>query len=392
MSDTLISQSFGTTAVSGSTPYGYWDSDEEFQDDAQRFAKHSSRRLGNDIIQVELTDHTFYACYEEAIEEYQSIVNTANFKYWLIDVIGKSTSSNLTHKYPIQSNEFVKDMAEPYARDSGISRKQTLYSASFTLNSEQQLYNILNYLPDIHTSSQVQIMDVLHYAPSSINRSLAAWYGGTENTQLAFSQEFGADFGLIGDATLFYLYPHTFTVQKAQQIELSDRIRRSAFGYEINDTTLRIYPVPTDAQQGLTIWFNYYIMPSDLSQRDTNWDISSENHDVIDVSNAPYQRMTYSEINPMGIRWIKRYAHSLAMETLGKIRIKYSTQPIPDAEITLDGDKLISDARENMQQLKEELIKDLEELDPFKAIQKKADAAEYAIKNQSLAPLGIYIG
>ena len=52
--------------------------------------------------------------------------------------------------------------------------------------------------------------------------------------------------------------------------------------------------------------------------------------------------MIYATINDVGKQWIRKYTLALAKEMLGYIRGKYSTLPIPNSEITLNGADLIS--------------------------------------------------
>jgi hypothetical protein len=60
------------------TPFGFYDEDVSFQIDAPRFADWASRRLGYPIVDVEMQDLQFYACFEEAISEYSAQVNQFN--------------------------------------------------------------------------------------------------------------------------------------------------------------------------------------------------------------------------------------------------------------------------------------------------------------------------
>ena len=55
----------------------------------------------------------------------------------------------------------------------------------------------------------------------------------------------------------------------------------------------------------------------------------------------------FSNIRDIGVQWIYKYALAAAKETLGLIRGKYSTIPIPGADITLNGIDLISQGRED---------------------------------------------
>ena len=86
------------SAVSGSTPFGFYDNDSEFQTEAPQFATWCARRLGYPIMSVELQDAQFYACLEESVSEYSAQVNQFNIKDNLLNLKGQPTGSNFTHK------------------------------------------------------------------------------------------------------------------------------------------------------------------------------------------------------------------------------------------------------------------------------------------------------
>ena len=60
------SSSFAT----GSTPFGFYDTDAEFQVDADKVSNFCARRLGYPLVDVELQDISFYAAFEEAVTTY----------------------------------------------------------------------------------------------------------------------------------------------------------------------------------------------------------------------------------------------------------------------------------------------------------------------------------
>ena len=68
------SSSFST----GSTPYGFYDTDTEFSGSGNhsvdKFSDWAAKRLGYPIVAIELQEAQFYACYEEAITEYSAQV------------------------------------------------------------------------------------------------------------------------------------------------------------------------------------------------------------------------------------------------------------------------------------------------------------------------------
>ena len=67
---TIYDGSAGT--INGNTPFGIYDSDTEFQTDGPKVADWCAKRLGYPIVDIEMQDVNFFACFEEAISEYSS--------------------------------------------------------------------------------------------------------------------------------------------------------------------------------------------------------------------------------------------------------------------------------------------------------------------------------
>ena len=120
----------------------------------------------------------------------------------------------------------------------------------------------------------------------------------------------------------------------------------------------------------------------------TNFDVGK----VTDPSNVPYKFLTYSEINSNGRQWIRKYALALSRELLGIIRSKYANLPLPNGEVSLDGEGLKAEGREEKSALVEELREFLESVSLTEQSRKSQEQAD---ANQSVlnkAPLKIYIG
>ena len=57
------------------TPFGIFDEDVQFQNEADAMVTFVKRKLGDDILSVELTKKQVWACFEESFLEYGSLVN-----------------------------------------------------------------------------------------------------------------------------------------------------------------------------------------------------------------------------------------------------------------------------------------------------------------------------
>ena len=108
------------SAVSGSTPFGLYDNDSEFQTEAPKFATWCARRLGYPIMSVELQDVQFYACLEESITEYSAQVNQFNIVDNLLTLKGQPTGSNFTHKNDTPTLGRQVRLAEQYGTEAGV--------------------------------------------------------------------------------------------------------------------------------------------------------------------------------------------------------------------------------------------------------------------------------
>jgi hypothetical protein len=95
---------------------------------------------------------------------------------------------------------------------------------------------------------------------------------------------------------------------------------------------------------------------------------------VSNLSNVPFGNITYRKINQMSRQWIRQYTLALCKETLGLIRSKFSSVPIPGSDVQLNGSDLISQGREDRTRLAESLSTTLDKLTYQKLLE--ADAAQ----------------
>ena len=83
----------------GETPFGFYDNDSAFQVDTELTANWCAKRLGYPLVDVELQAVNFFACFEEAINEYGAqlynfqIIN--NFQTFEGNATGSNFNNNL---------------------------------------------------------------------------------------------------------------------------------------------------------------------------------------------------------------------------------------------------------------------------------------------------------
>jgi hypothetical protein len=110
----------------------------------------------------------------------------------------------------------------------------------------------------------------------------------------------------------------------------------------------------------------------------------------------PLDNLPFSTINQPGRQWIRQYTLALSKELLGLIRSKFSTIPIPNADLTLNGEALVSQGREDKEKLQTQMKEFLANLTHQKLLEADANAAESLNKQLRYVPMplgkGIVIG
>ena len=380
------SSSFAT----GSTPFGIYDADTSFQIDAPKTADWCAKRLGYPIIDVELTSGSFFACFEEATSEYGAQVNQFNIRNNLDILKGAATGSNYSQKLVDGSSvPTIFRMAQSYGTLSGVGGNVDIKKAYIDITPGVQKYDLTTLSYDAATSqslsSSVQrdVVKVFYEATPAIARFFDPYSVGAQGT-LNLMSELG--FGNFSPAAQFLMMPLYEDVLRMQQIEFNDHIRKSAFSFNIVNNKLEIFPVPNDGTRA-RIYYEYF-------ERDTFENNSSIVQDgvVADYSNIRYDFIPYIKINEVGKQWIRKYTLALAKELLGAIREKYSSIPIPDGEVSLDGAALRAEAQVEKDELVKQLRENLEELGRKNQFEIRKNEADYHQDMLRKVPLKLYVG
>ena len=383
------SSSFAT--VTAPTPFGFYDDDNEFRDDADKVAVYCVQRLGYPLIDVELQNVNFYTCFEEAVSEYGAQLYTWQIINNMSNIIGTPTGSSLNQIPNPSSGQSGYNVASDYG--DSYSSELKIYSGSLEVKRGQPYYDLrLNTGSSVYTGSiaeKVKIKKIYHYAPAAINRYFDP-YAGTGTGIQSLMQAFG--FGNYSPGVNFMLMPMYFDVLKLQAIELNDQIRKSGYHFDLNaGRYLRLFPIPTS---DYTLWFDYTKDPMSTSAATGSGadqePISTAN--VTDLSNAPYENPIYKYLNSPARQWIRKYSLALAKEMLGGIRGKYQTIPIPGAETTLDYSRLLAEAESEKTALIEQLRTDLEANTRLSQLTRSNEESDAQQAYLTKVPYQIYVG
>jgi hypothetical protein len=117
---------------------------------------------------------------------------------------------------------------------------------------------------------------------------------------------------------------------------------------------------------------------------------------VSNMSNVPFGNLKFTKINSVGRQWVRQYVLSLSKELLGLIRSKFASVPIPGGDLQLNGADLISQAREEKENLRTKLTEMLDSLTYSAMLEDESTAADSLtnILNKIPIPNGraIFIG
>ena len=363
----------------GMTPMGYYDSDTVFQGEVDKVAKWCATRLGYPIQAVELNPIHFYSAFEEAISEFGAYVNSYNIKDNLIYMQGADLSGSIDYNDKKISKNFgnIISIAKEYGSEVGSGGTVSYKTGSILLQEGQQRVDLKTNFIDIYESgSTISIQKIINApVPASVRYLLPF-----------AAQDFSAGvfgFGKQSTATSMMMMPMHGDILRMQAVEFNDMLRRSQYSFTLRNNLLTIYPIPQEPRR---ILFEYFV------NEERNNPIKNTNDVVSDYSNAPYGNKQYKYINAVGKQWIKKYTLAVAMETLGNVRSKYSSIPIPNSDITLNGDALISSAENMKQSLIDELKEMLEALTTKSQMEAEQMKSELLSNTLKYMPTKIYIG
>ena len=382
------------------TPFGFFDSDSTFQSEADSMVLFVKRKLGDDVLSVELTKKEIWTCFEEACCEYSRLIHEMKITSDLTNVLGMSTgSTDLTNRYAKRTIEYLLRMAEPYATEAYIGGSHDATLGYVELVSGKQDYNIYSDIKDntsglgIYESmpsgskGKLKIVEIFHFEPLAAQHFLLNASNVTNFLATNFNYE------SYVNSTVFYVLPVFEDILRRGMLEQAFRVRRSNYSYEVLGGNIRIYPVPASDLQTGRMYIK--VMKPQSPMNPTSYTDDSI-YGISGPSNIPFGNIPFSTINQPGRQWIRQYTLALCKELLGLIRSKFSSIPIPNADLTLNGSDLVSQGRDDKDKLTTQMKEFLANLTNQKLLEIDALAAENLNKQLRYIPMplgkGIVIG
>tara|TARA_R110000868_G_scaffold54276_1_gene169928 strand:- start:2206 stop:3360 length:1155 start_codon:yes stop_codon:yes gene_type:complete len=370
----------------GDTPFGFYDTDSQFQTDSDKFAIFATRRLGYPIVDIELQDINFYTAFEEAITTYGNELFAYQAAQDFLSFQGAPITTATANHNLVQPNfASIIRLSDQYGVEAGVGGNVTYHSGAIDLTPGQQNYDLTVFAAKYGVAANdLEIKRVYYEAPPAIVKYFDP-YAGTGTGMMGMMDSFG--FGGMSPAINFMMMPINYDIQKLQAIEFNDQIRRSQYSFELVNNNLKLFPIPSTS---LTKMWVQYIKKSD---RNSPY-VDTDGIDVItNISQVPYSNPVYSTINSIGRQWIFEYGLSIVKEILGYVRGKYNnTIPIPGSDTQLNAPDLLSSAERDKAALILRLREYFAETSRDKLLERKASEADSLQKELNYVPFTIFVG
>tara|TARA_R110002110_G_scaffold55162_3_gene157611 strand:+ start:103 stop:1392 length:1290 start_codon:yes stop_codon:yes gene_type:complete len=405
-----------TAADSTNYPFGIYLTETSFISGASDQVAYTYKKLGGDVLDIELTIGNVYTAYEEAVLEYSYIVNIHQAKNVLSDLLGNTTGTfdqdgkltssesplssslnggDVSLKYPKFRFSYTQRTAEGISEKVGIGGTTNEYSASFETSTDTQDYDLqaVIYSASVDGGAmgaaftgsvgdkKVTIKRIFYKTPHSMWR-FYGYYGGL-NTVGNLST-----YGMYADDSTFEVIPPWQNKMQAMAYEDAIYTRNSHYSFELKNNILRINPIPSSGGPE-KFWVQFTVQTD-------SWEEESDRTANVDginnMNTLPFANIPFKNINSIGKQWIRRFALALTKEMLGQIRGKFSSVPIPGDAVTLNSSELLSQSSQEKDSLREELKTVLDELTYAKLAERDAAITDSTSKLLQNAPAGVYVG
>jgi len=405
--------SLTNAAAAANYPYGIYVGNTDFVSGAVDQVNYTYRKLGGDVLDIEITEKNVFAAYEEAVLEYSYIVNIHQAKNSMGSALGMTTGTfdhdgqhksdsphaddpNVALKYPKFEFGYVKQIGDKTATEVGLGGTDPIYSASFSRISGQQDYDLQALIQA--TSSDTKNSGIPYYGKIGNNRvTIRRVFYKTPHAMWRFYGYYGginaignlSTYGMFADDSTFEVIPTWQNKLQAMAYEDAIYSRNSHYSYEIKDNKLRLFPRPSTGSPK-RFWVEFTVKSDPWTE--STGSVKTGIKGVNNMNTLPFANIPYNNINSIGKQWIRRFTLSLSKEILGQVRGKFTTIPIPGNTVNLNASDLLSQAKEEQEKLREELKTVLSEMTYAKVEEEQAGMVKSANEILQTIPFGVYVG
>ena len=402
--------SLSLATTTANYPYGIYTSNTDFISGAVDQVNYTYRKLGGDVLDIEITQKNVFAAYEEAVLEYSYIVNIHQAKNTIGTALGATTGtfdhdgehksdspladkSDIALRYPKFQFGYLKQIGDATATEVGIGGTERIYSASWDTVAGKQDYDLQSVISSSANSSTSEFFGKMtgnkrvtvrkvYYKTAHAMWRFYGYYGGINAIGNL------STYGMYADDSTFEVIPPWQNKLQAMAYEDAIYTRNSHYSYELKDNRIRIFP-NLGTYSPTKFWVEFTI-------KTDPWDESGTSKTGVDgvnnMNTLPFANIPYANINSIGKQWIRRFALALTKEVLGQVRGKFASIPIPGNDVTLNASELLAQAKDEQDKLREELKTVLDELTYSKIEQDQATMVKAANEILQTIPYGVDVG
>lgn len=389
-----VSSSYANGVWPPPTPFGFYDNDSQFQTDANKVANFCALRLGYPIENVELQDINFWAGFEEATTVYGNELYAFQTRDNYLSLEGAPTSVDVNNDVVTPTFSSIVRLSQQYGEEAGAGGNVTWFKGRLPLTPGQQRYDLSKWAEDEGIVGGIEIKNVWYQPPPAINQlyspTLLAGQGGLGGVPPA--GVYGMGYGYAN----YLMMPTSFTAQTIQAIEMQNTITLSNYTFEITNNVISVFPVPgtgffndemdNNLDYGIYLNFEYVSLQERLDSA-----FGDGTNKITNTSNVPYTNPNYNALNSVGRSWIYEYTLALTKEILGYVRGKYSTVPIPNSEVTLNQQDLLSSATATKDALILRLREYFDQTSRQALLERRAAESAARVTEINQVPMVIYI-
>lgn len=350
--------------------------------------------LGMPVRGIELTEEQMDTFLELSINDYEQLVHD-----WLIEsqwssLVGLDVDTqSLTRAFTTRDMNFETQYSHAYSKIVGLQAggKDILKKDYFEIEENVQVYEI---------PAGREINELLWFSRPELSDSIVDPFLG------GFGGLGGVGFGgiggyaQVGSQGSYFMLPAYDLLLRMQDRNIKNRLIGGDVTYRITagpegKKYIHLHNVPGGrfdfnklASRNYKVWYWYY----DLNDPDTCID---NNKGIVKLpSDVMIEQLAWDELNKPAQNWVRKYMTAYSKEALGRIYGKFSgALKVPDSEVTLDYQSLLTEGKDEKLKLNEELMMRLERLRPDKMMERKGNEAENlnkALKYRAMpAPINV---
>ncbi len=366
----------------------------------QKIFRQFKSSVGAPIRSIQMTDEQLCDLFDMAKEDYASYVQSWLIKNQWAALYGKGASNtDMAYALSVRSLDMAKQYSYWFSKEVGLQQ-----SGPWELKKDY--IQIEKGKQDYLIPAGRQVNRVMYVNPPTSQAALFANYAGLDiGFGGGYAQLGGGAYGPIGG---FFTAPAADVAYLATDLQYKNRLLKGDLVYSMTagpEGTHILHLMSTPGSKlsfnymggyggliglvGCQVWYTYY----ETSSAEEAEECMRENSDVIITPDqVPLAEMDFELLNAPTKTIIRQLFVAKAKETLGITRGTYSGKVmIPQAELTMDYQMLLTQGKEEYKETMETLKKRLEEMNPENYLKKQAEITNANRDILSGVPLGIMV-